>query len=267
MIPRERQGQEYYLSLPFKLPGLILSMHCRNVSLRAICSTLNETYGIKASYQTVHNYLKRCEKLLSEYMNSLRPKFSGHVNIDELYVKVDGEMKYLFAALDFDTRYVLCTILSQKKDHKGAKKLFQQPAKVTRYSNINQTIKTIVSDALPAYQEAYDTVFRNDPRTSTKNPPERNFGAAIKGEVDNNIMERVNNTIRGREKNYRGLKDDDTPMLPLFVAYYNLIREHHAIDKTPAKAAGIDLGMSDDEWIEAIKKAHEYKRTGGKIRL
>jgi hypothetical protein len=81
------------------------------------------------------------------------------------------------------------------------------------------------------------------------------------------MMERVNNTIRGREKNYRGLKDDNTPMLPLFVAYYNLIREHQAIDKTPAKAAGIDLGMSRDKWIEVIKKAHEYKRTGGKIRL
>jgi hypothetical protein len=51
-------------------------------------------------------------------------------------------------------------------------------------------------------------------------------------------MERVNNTIRGREK---GLKADATPMLPLFVAYYNLIREHQAIDKTPAKAAGVDL--------------------------
>jgi hypothetical protein len=35
-------------------------------------------------------------------------------------------------------------------------------------------------------------------------------------------MQRVNNTIRGREKNYRGLNTEDTPMLPLFVAYYNL---------------------------------------------
>lgn len=86
-------------------------MHCRNVSLRGICSTLNETYGIKVSYQTVYNYLKRYERLLTEYMNSLKPKFSGHINIDELYVKIDGEMKYLFAALDPNTRYLLCTLI------------------------------------------------------------------------------------------------------------------------------------------------------------
>jgi transposase-like protein len=54
-------------------------------------------------------------------MNSLKPKFSGAVNVDELYVKINGEMKYLFSALDPNTRYLLCTVLSQKKYHKSAK--------------------------------------------------------------------------------------------------------------------------------------------------
>src|ERR671921_2728648 len=135
--------------------SLILSMHCRNVSLRGICATLNETYGIKVSYQTIHNYLRRYEKLLSNYMNNLKPKFSGNVNVDELWVKIDGQMKYLFAALDPNTRYLLCTILSQKKDRKGAKQLFRKLAEVTGHNKINQTIKTITSDALPAYQDAY----------------------------------------------------------------------------------------------------------------
>lgn len=31
--------------------------------------------------------------------------------------------------------------------------------------------------------------------------------------------------------------------LGLFVAYYNLVREHQAIGKTPAQAAGIDLKL------------------------
>jgi transposase-like protein len=44
-----------------KIVSLILSMHCRNVSLRGICSVLRETYDIKVSYQTICNYLKRFE--------------------------------------------------------------------------------------------------------------------------------------------------------------------------------------------------------------
>jgi len=51
-----------------------------------------ETYGIKAALQSIHKYLGRYENLLSDYMNSLKPKFSGHANVDELFVKIDGEM-------------------------------------------------------------------------------------------------------------------------------------------------------------------------------
>jgi transposase-like protein len=130
-----------------RIISLILSMHCRNVSLRGITATLNETYGIRVSYKTVYNYLKRYERLLSDYMNDLKPKFSGHVNVDELWIKIDGQIKYLFAALDPNTRFLLCTILSQKKDHKGARKLFHRLAEVTGHNKINSTIKTITSDA------------------------------------------------------------------------------------------------------------------------
>jgi hypothetical protein len=80
-------------------------------------------------------------------------------------------------------------------------------------------------------------------------------------------MERINNTIRGREHNYRGLNSDETPMLPLFVAYYNMIREHQAIGKTPANAAGINLELGNDKWIGMISKAYEYsKNTDGRLK-
>jgi transposase-like protein len=181
--------------------SLILSMHCRNVSLRGIAASLNETYGIKVAYKTVYNHLRRYEKMLSDYMNSLKPKFSGNVNVDELFVKIDGQMKYFFAALDPNTRYLLCTILSQKRDHKGAGRLFHNLAEVTGHNKVNQTIKSITSDALPAYKSAFKAEFVADVQTKPENPPKHNFGAGIRGLVDNSIMERVNNTLRGRERN------------------------------------------------------------------
>jgi transposase-like protein len=242
--------------------SLVLSMHCRNVSLRGICATLSETYGIKVAPTTVLNYLKRYETLLSQYMASLKPKFAGNVNIDELYVKIDGQMKYLFAALDPDTRYLLCTVLSQKKDYKGARELFRSLAKAVGHDKKTQTIKSITTDATPSYKKAFDTYFLTDSKTKTMNPPTLIHGAGIKSPVgDNNISERVNNTIRTREHNYRGLKTDETPMLPLFVAYYNLIREHQALDgKTPAEKAGLKK-LGTDKWISLIKEAEETRRT------
>ncbi len=252
-----------------RIISLILSMHCRNVSLRGICATLEETYGIKVSHQTIHNYLARYAKLLSEYMDSIGKdvKFSGRANVDELYVRVDGQTKYLFAALDPTTRYLLCTILSQKKDYKGARKLFHELAKVTGHNKQTQTIKTITSDALPSYSAAHFSEFVGDAMTKTKNPPKLIFGAGIAKEVNNQMMERVNNTIRTRERNYRGLKADSTPMLPLFIAYYNLVRDHQALGKTPAQAAGINLNLGDDKWIELINRAYQRSKEPKKDEL
>ena len=122
-------------------------------------------------------------------MNSLKPAFSGHVNVDELWIKIDGQIKYLFAALDPNTRFLLCTILSQKKDHKGASKLFHRLAEVTGHSKINSTIKTITSDALAAYKTAYKAEFNHDRDTNTEKPPKHIFGAGVRGEIDNNITE------------------------------------------------------------------------------
>lgn len=261
-----RKGDDVFAKLQNepRVISLILSMHCRNVSLRGICATLDETYGIKVSYQTIFNYLKRYEKLLGEYMSNLKPKFSGHVNVDELYIKIDGQMKYLFGALDPDTRYLLCTVLSQKKDDKGARRLFHELARVTKHHKYNETIKTITTDGLPSYKVAFEKEFVTHQRTNTKNPPKHLFNAGIAKEINNNMMERLNGTIRSREKNYRGLKIDDTPMIPLFVAYYNMIREHQAIEKTPAEAAGLEK-LGKDKWINLIKKAH--KNPDGRIRV
>jgi hypothetical protein len=54
-------------------------------------------------------------------------------------------------------------------------------------------------------------------------------------------------------------------MIPLFVAYYSLVREHQALGKTPAKAAGRDLKLGKDKWIGLIKKAN--KNPDGKVRV
>jgi hypothetical protein len=166
--------------------------------------------------------------------------------------------------LDPDTRYLLCTVLSQKKDDKGARRLFHELARVTKHHKYNETIKTITTDGLPSYKVPFEKEFVTHQRTNTKNPPKHLFNAGIAKEINNNMMERLNGTIRSREKNYRGLKIDDTPMIPLFVAYYNMIREHQALEKTPAEAAGLEK-LGKDKWINLIKKAH--KNPDGKIRV
>jgi transposase-like protein len=102
-------------------------------------------------------------------MISLKARFSG--DVDELFVKIDSQMKYFFATLDPNTRYLLCTILSQKRPQRRARQLFHKPSEITGHDKMNQTIKSITSDALPAYKNAYNADFMADVKTKTENPP------------------------------------------------------------------------------------------------
>jgi len=64
--------------------------------------------------------------------------------------------------------------------------------------------------------------------------------------TNNKIVERLNGTIREREKVMRGMKNDDTAeeLMNGFRAYYNFIRPHMGLNgKTPAEESGLNLGL------------------------
>ena len=52
--------------------------------------------------------------------------------------------------------------------------------------------------------------------------------------------------MRERDKVLRGLKKDESPIIKMMQAYYNFIRNHQTLGKTPAEAAGIGLRDSSD---------------------
>ena len=59
---------------------------------------------------------------------------------------------------------------------------------------------------------------------------------------NNNLVERVNMTVRGRQKPGRGPKNPDGLLTNGQAAYYNLLRPHQSLGgMTPAEAAGVSL--------------------------
>ena len=95
---------------------------------------------------------------------------------------------------------------------------------------------TFITDGLPAYHDAYKKEFwtLKGPRT------EHVRHIKLKGDMNNNKMERLNGEIRDREKVMRGLKKDDTPILKGYQIFHTYIRPHQGLKgKTPAEACGI----------------------------
>jgi hypothetical protein len=110
---------------------------------------------------------------------------------------------------------------------------------------------TLITEGLPAYYDAYKKEFwtLRNPRT------EHIRHITIRGDRNNDKMERFNGEIRDREKTMRGLKKKETPILSGYQIFHNYIRSHAGLDgKTPAEACGIKI-EGNNKWLTLIQNA------------
>ena len=202
--------------------------------------------GVEVSHQTVYNWIKKYVTLMEKYIGKLRPKVSDTWRADELWMKIKGDMKYVFAIMDDETRYWIAQEVAESKYKHDARKLFQLAKKVT-----GKKPMTLITDGLPAYNDAYKKEF-----WTLRNPRTKHIKhIKLKGDMNNNKMERLNGEIRDREKVMRGLKKKDTPILKGYQIFHNYIRPHQGLKgKTPAEACGITV-KGKNKWLTLIQNA------------
>ena len=128
---------------------------------------------------------------MGRYIEKLKPKVSDTWRADEVYVKIAGNMKYLFALMDDETRYWIAQEVAESKYKHDARKVFQLAKKVTGTKPM-----TLITDGLPAYHEAYKREFwtQRKPRT------EHIRHIKIRGDHNNDKMERLNERLETEKK-------------------------------------------------------------------
>lgn len=117
---------------------------------------------------------------------------------------------------------------------------------------------TMTTDGLPAYIKAFKKEFftLRNPRTKHIRKPR------FVDRKNNNIVERLNGTVRGRDKVMRGLKKEGKAqvMMDCMRNYYNFIRPHQSLSgKTPAEQADIDLELGNNKWLSLVKRASRMR--------
>jgi hypothetical protein len=111
----------------------------------------------------------------------------------------------------------------------------------------------IVTDGLQSYKRAFTDVFFDYKRYS------RHVADAGLEESLNNSLERLNGTVREREKVMRGLKEEHTPIIPMNKIYYNFIRPHQGLEgKTPAEMAGVGV-EGENKWEMLLRRSTRRK--------
>ncbi|MCL5948981.1 MAG: IS6 family transposase [Candidatus Bathyarchaeota archaeon] len=197
--------------------------------------------GVEVSHKTVFMWIKKYSALMKDYADRITPNVGDKWRADEVYIKVAGNMKYLFAVMDDETRFLIAQEVAETKHQHDAKHLFQMATRL-----MEKQPKIMVTDGLPSYHVAAKQVLKG-----TEHVRE----IRLAGSIHNNKMERLNGEIRDREKTMRGLKVNETPILTGYQLYHNYIRPHESLDgKTPADLCGIKIEGAN-KWLTLIQNA------------
>ena len=198
--------------------------------------------GVNVSHVAILKWIKKYVRLMENYLEKIKPNVSDTWRADELYVKIKGDMKYLFAMMDDETRFWIAQEVADTKLKHDARTLFHSAIRVT-----GKQPKTLITDGLRSYAIACDQAFNDDVKHIRH--------ITLQGNRNNNKMERLNGEIRDREKTMRGLKRRRTPILSGYQIYHNYIRPHEGLNgKTPAEACGIKV-EGKNKWLTLIQNA------------
>jgi transposase-like protein len=223
-----------------------IQLYFTGESLRNVQKFL-KLQGIEVNHTTIYRWIGKYVKLMDKYLANFKPQVSDRWRADELYLKIKGNKRYLFAMMDDETRWLIAQEVADSKYNHDARSLLKMGKDATDKKPLVFTI-----DGLPVYNEAFKKEFYH-----THNPrPVHIRHITFNGRKhNNNLMERLNGEIRDREKTFRGLKKDDTPILKGYQLFHNYIRTHDGLEgETPADRAGIKI-EGTNKWITLIQNA------------
>ena len=205
--------------------------------------------GCPVTHMTIQNWGRHFGLMMEQYLDMLRPYLGESWRTDELYLRIRGNRKYLFAMLDSKTRY---WIAKQVATHKGTDDVCPMFRKA---KDVAGKIPSVLrSDGAANFAEAHGREYA--PRNFLWKDSKHESHIRMDGDLNNNQMESFNgNTLRLREKVTRGLKREDSAILSGLQVYHNHIRPHLALEgSTPGEAVGIRL-EDGNPWLAIIESA------------
>ncbi|MGA2309809.1 MAG: IS6 family transposase [Candidatus Bathyarchaeia archaeon] len=246
-------GRQFSINLGFEkvkaTPQIVTSamqLYFTGESLRNVQKFL-KLQGVTVEHTTVLRWIRKYVKLMNSYLEQIQPNVSDTWRADELYVKIKGDLKYLFAVMDDETRFWIAQEVAETKDQHDARTLFSK----AKYL-MGKAPKTIVTDGLRTYSRASQEVYPLADHVKH---------IRLQGDMNNNKMERMNGEVRDREKVMRGLKKVDTPILKGYQIFHNYIRPHESLEgKTPSEVCGI-IVQGQNKWITLIQNAVKQNRS------
>ncbi len=244
--------------------GVALDLYFSGLSYQQIAEHMGKFQGVpEPSKRSVHDWVKAYSSMAKKFMDGkvgedgreasasgepIRAKVGNAWAADEMFLRVGGQQMYLWNVMDTKSRYILYAHLSADRTKADAIKVMEGALAAAE-----KPPATITTDGLESYKEAVETVF---PKST-----EHIVSQSIRHEINNNLSERLQGTLRSRTKTQRGLESLETGQdyIDGYVLDYNFFKRHEALNgRVPAEAAGVSGQVPwSDSWEGVAKMGGE----------
>jgi putative transposase len=234
----------FKMQTPVNQIAAALSMYYEGLSQNETQRMLKQIYKNDVSDFAIYNWIERFTKDAVNVTNHYRPNVGYVWMADETVIKVGGKKYWLLDVIDVKTRFLIASRLSPTRRVEDVQEVLKEA-----YVRTGRIPKVILTDHLEAYIQGVSFTFGNQ----SKHVQVKKYA----DNPNNNIIERMQGTIKARTKIMRDLKSLHTAQLILdgFLVNYNYFRPHETLGTTPAKKAQIAFPYED--WEALIKHSQE----------
>ena len=192
--------------------GLIaLDLHFKKCSVRDIRDHLFQVFGVSKPASTIQFWITKLNRLVIEAAESLTFEVGDRWLADEFFVKVKGNPKFLWNVLDFESRRLIASLLTDRRGAEEAEAVIKEA--IRRAGKIP---KDLTHDGLKSYGEAIDDRLADLKLKHTANVALRDK------QTNNNRIESFHSTLRAMVKPHRGTKSPEK--FGGYAAYYNFLK-------------------------------------------
>ena len=225
-----------------ELMGAAIQDYYDGKSYKKITEALEKEYDIpEPSKATVYEWVRDYTTEAVEEMKDHPAKTGGGNWVaDEMYLDVKGKKAYLWDIMDKDTRYILASHLSYRRDATAARAMLRKALVAS-----DGPPKSITTDKWRAYLKPIKDIVPEAKHIQSQ---------GLTAEINNNMSERLQGTYRDREKTLRRLESIESGQRYLdgWTLNYNLFRKHESLkNKTPASKAHAEVPFK--EWTDVVK--------------
>ena len=239
---REPDAFQQSRKFPIQQVGAALQGYFDGQSYREAARSVGRTFRTDPPDESnVYRWVQGYARAAAAEMRKHKVPTGKEWVADELQVNVGGKPHWLWNVQDRDSRYLLATHLTPRRNARAAEIVMRK----ARAAAANDP-KVIRTDKLSSYTPAIKKLFPTTHHLQSE---------GLRAEINNNLSERMQDILRERDKVLRAMKSRERGQnyLDGWTVDYNLFRPHMGIgEKIPAQAAGMVVPFKD--WREVAQK-------------